>query len=158
VSILSVRTRPFLSVGIDPGWSGGIAFYDGVTLNSLKFDGLTERDLSDLIQDRTLCPCKVWLEQVHAMPVQGVSSVWNFGQMYGMLRGILIASHIPFETVTPQVWQRAMRCMTRGDKNVSKARAQQLFPQVKFTHATADAALIAAYGFTHTNQGATGKC
>lgn len=139
-----------ISVGIDPGWSGGIAFYDGITMDALKFDGLTERDLSDLIQDRCLvAPCKVWLEQVHAMPIQGVTSVWNFGQMYGMLRGILIASHIPFETVSPQVWQRAMRCLTRGDKNVSKAKAQQLFPKLKLTHATADACLIAAYGFAN---------
>jgi hypothetical protein len=39
-----------------------------------------------------------------------------------------------------------MRCLTKGDKNVSKARAQELFPALKITHATADALLIAEYG------------
>lgn len=136
-----------LSIGIDPGWSGGIAFYDGQIIEAFKFDGLTERDLSDLIQDRSLRPCKVWLEQVHSMPLQGVSSSFAFGQMYGMLRGILVASHVPFETVSPQVWQREMRCLTRGDKNVSKAKAQELFPSIKMTHAIADACLIAMYGY-----------
>lgn len=146
--------EPFLSVGVDPGWSGGIAFYDGATMQAFKFDGLTERDLSDLIQDRTLKPCKVWLEQVHSMPGQGVSSVWKFGQMYGLLRGILIASHLPHETVTPQVWQREMRCLTRGDKNVSKAKAQELFPSIKMTHAVADACLIARYGYLRASSSA----
>jgi crossover junction endodeoxyribonuclease RuvC len=136
-----------LSVGIDPGWSGGIAFYDGMTIEAFKFDGLTERDLADLIQDRTLRTCQVYLEQVGPMPLQGVSSTWKFGQMYGMLRGMLIALHLPFETVRPQVWQREMKCLTGGDKNVSKARAQQLFPSLKMTHALADACVIAAYGY-----------
>jgi hypothetical protein len=58
----------------------------------------------------------------------------------------LTAAGIPFERVTPQKWQKAMGCMTKGDKNVSKRRAQELFPQLKITHAIADALLIAEYG------------
>ena len=46
----------------------------------------------------------------------------------------------------PQVWQKALGCMTGGDKNVTKRRAQELFPGHKITHATADALLIAHYG------------
>jgi hypothetical protein len=58
----------------------------------------------------------------------------------------LTAAGIPFERVRPQKWQQAMGCMTKGDKNVSKRRAQELYPQLKITHATADALLIATYG------------
>ena len=53
-------------------------------------------------------------------------------------------SGIPFEERVPAVWQQIMGCRTKGDKNVSKARAQQLFPQLNVTHAVADALLIAS--------------
>jgi hypothetical protein len=58
----------------------------------------------------------------------------------------LTAAQIPFERVRPAAWQKALGCLTGGDKNVSKRRAQELFPQLKVTHATADALLIAYYG------------
>ena len=58
----------------------------------------------------------------------------------------LIAAGIPFETVTPAKWQGAMGCRTKGDKNVTKRKAQDLFPGVKVTHAIADALLIAEWG------------
>jgi Holliday junction resolvasome RuvABC endonuclease subunit len=80
------------------------------------------------------------------MPRQGVSSTFKFGTSYGFLRGVLVALEVPFEAVTPAKWQRSMSCLTKGDKNVTKARAQELFPEVKVTHAIADALLIAEYG------------
>jgi len=58
----------------------------------------------------------------------------------------LTAAGIPFERVRPQVWQKELSCLTGGDKNVSKRRAQELFPHLKVIHATADALLIAHYG------------
>jgi hypothetical protein len=58
----------------------------------------------------------------------------------------LTAAGIPFERVRPQAWQKAMGCMSKGDKNITKRKAQELFPQIKVTHATADALLIATYG------------
>ena len=57
----------------------------------------------------------------------------------------LCAATIPYEEVTPQKWQKALGCRTGGDKNVSKARAQALFPLQNITHAIADALLLAEY-------------
>jgi hypothetical protein len=53
---------------------------------------------------------------------------------------------IPFEEVSPVKWQKVMGCLSKGDKNVTKAAAQRLFPDIKITHAIADALLIAEYG------------
>jgi hypothetical protein len=76
----------------------------------------------------------------------GVVSAFTFGNGYGHLEMALTAAGIPFERVRPQAWQKAMGCMSKGDKNVTKAKAQELFPHLKITHATADACLIAEYG------------
>lgn len=91
-------------------------------------------------------PLFAYLEKVGAFPKQGLASTWKFAQGYGLLRGFLLALEIPFETVAPGVWQRALGCLTHGDKNVSKRRGQELFPHLHLTHATADAVLIATYG------------
>ncbi len=136
-------------IGIDPGQSGGIACLTAVgdVWYAAKMPE-TERDSWRLLVDTSAAPrigCQALIEQVHSMPKQGVSSSFKFGQSYGFLRGILIASEIPFDQVTPQRWQKAIGCLTKGDKNVSKAKAQQLFPAVKVTHAIADALLIAEY-------------
>jgi hypothetical protein len=58
----------------------------------------------------------------------------------------LTAAGIPFERVRPQAWQKTMGCMSKGDKNVTKSKAQELFPSMKITHAIADSLLIAKYG------------
>ncbi len=79
------------------------------------------------------------------MKGNGVTSMFTFGMGYGGLRMALIAAAIPFVEVTPQSWQKAIGCLTQGDKNVSKAKAQQLFPTVKVTHAVADALLLAEW-------------
>ena len=76
----------------------------------------------------------------------GVKSAFTFGNGYGHLEMALTAAGIPFERVRPQVWQKEMGCLTKGDKNVSKRKAQELFPGTKVTHAIADSMLIAAYG------------
>lgn len=134
-------------LGIDPGQSGAIAMLRGSPVEGIGFAklDLTEKDISDYFayQDK---PSFAYIEKVHSMPKQGVASSFKFGKNYGFLRGCLIALGIPFEEVTPQAWQKAMGCMSRGDKNVTKAKAQQLFPDIKITHAIADALLIAEYG------------
>jgi hypothetical protein len=61
----------------------------------------------------------------------------------------IVAAGIPFETVTPQKWQKTLGCLTKGDKNVSKRKAQELFPDIKITHAIADSLLIAHYAKHH---------
>lgn len=134
-------------IGIDPGVSGGIAVLSPTeTPFTLKLSE-TEHDIAAFLRGlRFNDNIFAYLEQVHAMPKQGVSSVFTFGQGYGFLRGCLSSHGIPFETVTPQRWQKAMGCLTKGDKNVSKARAQQLFPGIKCTHAISDALLIAEFG------------
>jgi hypothetical protein len=90
--------------------------------------------------------CRAYLEQVHSSPQMGVKSAFTFGNGFGHLEMALTAAGIPFERVRPQVWQKAMGCMTKGDKNVSKRKAQELFPSLKVNHYIADALLIAEYG------------
>ena len=75
----------------------------------------------------------------------GATSAFSFGRGFGGLLMALAAAQIPYERVTPGVWQKAMKCLTKGDKNVSKRRAQELFPSLSITHATADALLIAEH-------------
>ena len=140
------------TIGIDAGKNGGIAWItDGKPCVEKMPDTL--QDLWELIQDiysdtfiRNISTIKAYLEQVHSSPQMGVVSSFTFGNGFGHLEMALTAAGIPFERVRPQVWQKAMGCMTKGDKNVSKRKAQELFPSMKVTHATADALLIASYG------------
>jgi len=137
-------------IGIDPGKSGGIALLNerGEAEFVAKMPD-TERDLWDTIaslKNWNDQPAKAIIERVHAMPGQGVTSMFTFGQGYGSIRMALIAAGIPFDEVTPQRWQKDTGCLTGGNKNISKAKAQQLFPSVKITHATADALIIAEWG------------
>lgn len=133
-----------IAIGIDPGVSGGIAFLDGDEALVERMPE-TERDILDLLR---LYPGErkfAVLEFVRSSPQMGVKSAFTFGRGYGGLRMALLACDIPFEEVTPAKWQAVMGCRTKGDKNVSKARAQQLFPAVKVTHAKADALLLAEF-------------
>ena len=140
-------------IGVDPGANGGIAWItDGKACVEKMPDSL--QDLWELIRDITNHPrssldgrkYKAYIEQVSSSPQMGVVSAFSFGRGYGNLEMALTAAGIPFERVRPQVWQKALGCMTKGDKNVSKRKAQELFPDRKVTHATADALLIAYYG------------
>jgi len=142
-------------IGIDPGKSGGISWITNGNACAEKMPE-TIKDLWELIQDiATTFDCapgiratygKAYLEQVSAMPGQGVTSCFTFGNGFGHLEMALTAAGIPFERVTPQKWQRALGCLTGGNKNVSKAKAQELFPSIKCTHAISDSLLIAEYG------------
>ena len=140
-------------IGIDPGVSGAIAVVGGI-VEAHKMPE-TNRDILDLLRslkDR----CNVvyaLLEELHAMPAaveeklgikRGSVSMWKLGAHYGALKMALTAAEIPFDERVPAVWQKIMNCRTGGDKNVSKAKAQQLFPQIKITHAIADSLLIAS--------------
>lgn len=134
-------------VGIDPGANGGIAVLDqdGGVLVAIKMPD-TDRGILDALSQIALPGAsRAALEQVHTMPKQGIVSAFTFGAGFGGLKMALAATGIPYDLITPLKWQTAMQCRTRGDKNVSKARAQQLFPAVKITHAIADALLIAEF-------------
>lgn len=133
-------------LGVDPGQSGGIALLVGDTAQAAKMPE-TEAETWELLQAyAAYLPIKAYLERVSAMPRQGVSSTFKFGQSYGMLRAFLVALGIPFETVAPGVWQRSLGCLSGGNKAVTRAKAQELWPHLKATNATADALLIAEYG------------
>jgi len=140
-------------LGIDPGKSGGIAWItDGKPCVEKMPETL--KDLWDLVQELSgvrwsnhgVTEIKAYLELVHSSPQMGVKSAFTFGNGFGHLEMALTAASIPFERVRPQVWQKSLGCLTKGDKNVSKRKAQELFPELKVTHATADSILIAEYG------------
>lgn len=140
-----------ITIGVDPGANGGIAWItDGKACVEKMPDTL--QDLWELVVSISLeagtggTGIKAYLEAVSSSPQMGVVSSFSFGRGYGNLEMALTAAGIPFERVRPQVWQKALGCMTKGDKNVSKRKAQELFPDRKITHATADALLIAHYG------------
>ena len=140
-------------IGIDPGQSGGIAWIQ-TALISPRVAGVanmpeTEHDICAHLRGLAAAygePALVVLELVTPMPKQGLGSTWKFGQHYGMLRGILAALGWSHELIRPQRWQKALGCLTHGDKNITKAMAQRLFPGLTITHATADALLLAVYG------------
>ena len=141
-------------IGIDPGINGGIAWIcDGKPCVEKMPD--TVKDLWELLQSISQVDCKLYykqldckayLEAVSSSPQMGVKSSFTFGQGLGRLEMALTAANIPFERVRPQAWQKEMKCMSGGDKNITKSRAQELFPSLTITHATADALLIAEYG------------
>jgi crossover junction endodeoxyribonuclease RuvC len=134
-------------IGIDPGKSGGIAaISDTGEVASVAKLAQTERDIGQALEDMSAAAGFAYIERVSSSPQMGVKSAFTFGQSYGFLRGCLYAAGIPFEEVAPAKWQRSMGCLSKGDKNVTKAKAQQLFPGIKVTHAIADALLIAEYG------------
>ena len=135
-----------LHIGIDPGLSGGVAFVPESGTPWAHKMPETDRDLIDLLRDSiNLFDARAVIELVHSSPQMGVKSAFTFGEGYGRLQMALTAVGIPYERVRPAVWQKAMGCLTKGDKNVSKRRAQELFPAIKVTHAIADALLIGEY-------------
>jgi len=138
-----------ITIGIDPGKNGGIAVID--EKGDAYADKMPEtlQDLFELLNSYSVGydgNCRAFIEQVHSSPQMGVKSAFTFGNGFGHLEMALTACGIPFERIRPQAWQKALGCMTKGDKNVSKRRAQELFPTLKITHSTADALLIAEYG------------
>ena len=150
-------------IGIDPGANGGIAWISGGKACVEKIPD-TLQDLWDLILDirdggepqqrleKAVLGHVAYIEQVHSSPQMGVKSAFTFGNGFGHLEMALTAAGIPFERVRPQVWQKALGCMTKGDKNVTKKLASELFPSIKCTHNVSDALLIAHYGTKQHNK------
>ena len=149
-------------LGIDPGASGGIAFFSmqrgllsifDMPTVEVKRGGKTKREVSAAMLNAIIGARDIdaaFVEKVGAMPGQGVSSMFQFGRSVGMIEGVLAALEIPTNYVTPQVWQKTVGA--RGGKDASRARASELFPAyaANFTRkkddGRADAALIAWYG------------
>jgi crossover junction endodeoxyribonuclease RuvC len=141
-------------LGIDPGKQGSISVISvnnlthatKSTLESCKLSE-TEQDIWCWLNDSVdMLSAVATIEKVASSPQMGVVSAFTFGRGYGFLVGMLTAIQIPFKYITPQQWQKGMKCLTKGDKNVSKAAAQRLWPKIKITHNNADSLLIAEYG------------
>lgn len=92
-----------------------------------------------------------YLEQVGAMPGQGVSSMFTFGHAAGVVEGILQGLGIPYTLVTPQAWKKRAG-LIGSDKDAARSRAIQLYPDLRALdtkcrgQAIADAILIARHG------------
>lgn len=135
-------------IGIDPGKSGGISIISPGRVPGTFNMPETVMDLWDTIHEMKLwagTESKAVLELVHSSPQMGVKSAFTFGHGYGQLEMALTAAGIPWQHVRPPKWQKDMGCLTKGDKNVTKRMAQQLFPGVKVTHAIADSLLLAEW-------------
>lgn len=92
-------------IGIDPGKNGGLAILQGEEVQTFRYDRDTYRCvLSDLRGETAVC-C---LEHVSAMPGQGVTSMFHFGEGFGWLQGMLEAYEIPYELVRPQKWKKRL--------------------------------------------------
>ena len=137
-------------IGIDPGSSGAVSVIwdDGEPATQFHKLSEPEHDLIDYLKQFDLQSAKATIESVHSMPKQGVASSFKFGKSFGFCLGVLTGLKIPYKLVSPQKWQAAMSCRTGGDKNISKAAAQRLWPAIKITHANADSLLLAEYGRT----------
>ncbi len=150
-------------LGIDPGLKGAIALYNEKGLQSIleiptvKSTGRGREvlwaDLNMRWDSLFFWADHVFLERVNARPLDGGSSAFKFGSIYGGLRGLIVAKLIPYTLVTPTVWMKAMG-VGLGSKEASCLRAEQLFPGQSFRgprngkkDGIAEAALIAKYGF-----------
>ena len=147
-------------IGIDPGLSGAIAVFEGETLtiddmptHTVVRGGKEKRELDRAVLASFLREREsliAYVEQVGAMPGQGVTSMFSFGKSYGTVLGILAAYGIPTFHVTPQAWRKALQ--VRPGKDGSRLRASELMPQfadmwpLKKHDGRAEAALIAYYG------------
>lgn len=114
-------------IGIDPGKSGAMA----VISEKLHKQLVIPFDEQKYIAKMRICiglDCRVCLEHVGAMPGQGVTSMFNFGQNFGYIKGLLEAFQIPYELVRPQKWKKEFGIT--GDKNSSVEVCKRLFPGV----------------------------
>lgn len=149
-------------IGVDPGKSGGIAILAGRKVKTHKMPE-SATDLVHLMRGyqglQIIDGIPTWavafVEKVNAGPKMGSSASFKFGQNVGEIRVAILAASIRLEYVSPQKWQKEFGLIVKGrglgqddtsKKNRNKARAQELFPGVKMTHAIADAILIAEYG------------
>lgn len=137
-------------VGVDPGASGSICTINerGTPIMLIPLKNMTDDDIRENLEVlmQLNLPLNGVIERVHAMPKQGVSSTFKFGTSFGALRAHMTWAGVRREFVTPHKWQSDLGCRSRGDKNVTKRAAQQLFPRTKVTHAIADGLLLAEWG------------
>lgn len=114
-------------IGIDPGAKGALAvILENGAVEIADFDRDRYRNLLEYWSNLSKIHC--CLERVGAMPGQGVTSMFHFGENFGYIQGLLEAFWIPYELVTPQKWRKEFQIT--GDKNSSIAVCKRLFPGV----------------------------
>ena len=130
-----------LIIGIDPGISGSICFFEnGKILEVLEMPTMIEGKKSkrqvngaqiynEILKriDGSEKETRVIIEQVSAMPGQGVTSMFNFGQSYGILKGICSAMQLPMFFVRPAKWKKYFN-LINSEKDASRTRAIEIFP------------------------------
>ena len=154
-----------LIIGIDPGISGSICFFEnGKIQEAIEMPTMTDgkknkkqvngsqiyNEISSRIINYDKKDVKVIIEQVSAMPGQGVTSMFNFGQSFGILKGICSAMQLSMYFVRPAKWKKYFN-LINSEEDASRTRAIEIFPyfssnlsKKKDTN-KADAILIANY-------------
>ena len=149
-------------IGIDPGLSGGIAILDDLKIFDL-FDmpimsegkknknQLNSAQLVNIIKKHIISANTfVIVEQVSAMPGQGVTSMFNFGQTFGSIKGICAALNLPIYFVRPAKWKKHFN-LIKTNKDASRTKVIEVYPEIssklhrKKDSNRADAILIALY-------------
>ena len=154
-----------LIIGIDPGISGSICFFNnGKILDVIEMPTMTDgkknkrqvngsqiyNEILKRVNDPEKQDVKVVIEQVSAMPGQGVTSMFNFGQSFGILKGICSAMQLPMYFVRPAKWKKYFN-LIKSEKDASRTRAIEIFPYFsshlskKKDSNKADAILIASF-------------
>ena len=154
-----------LIIGIDPGISGSICFLlDGKILEVLEMPTMAEgkknkkqingsqiyNEINRIINKIQNQEVRVVIEQVSAMPGQGVTSMFNFGQSFGILKGICSAMKLPMYFVRPAKWKKYFN-LINSQKDASRTKAIEIFPYFsqelskKKDANKADAILIASF-------------
>jgi crossover junction endodeoxyribonuclease RuvC len=154
-----------LIIGIDPGISGSICFFkDGNIIDVIEMPTMAEgkknkRQVNGAQIYNEICNrvnkidkqnIRVIIEQVSAMPGQGVTSMFNFGQSFGILKGICSAMQLPVYFIRPAKWKKYFG-LINSEKDASRTRAIEMFPSFssqlskKKDSNKADAILIASY-------------
>ena len=154
-----------LIIGIDPGISGSICFFEeGKIIDVVEMPTMTEgkknkrqvngsqiyNEINKRINKIDKKNIKVVIEQVSAMPGQGVTSMFNFGQSFGILKGICSAMQLPMYFVRPTKWKKYFN-LINSEKDASRTKAIEVFPYFsselsrKKDSNKADAILIASF-------------
>ena len=154
-----------LIIGIDPGITGSICFFeDGKIIDVVEMPNMAEgkknkrqvngaqiyHEISKRIKNLEKKDIKVIIEQVVAMPGQGVTSMFNFGQSFGVLKGICAAMQIPMYFVRPAKWKKYFN-LINSEKDASRTKAIEIFPHFstqlsrKKDSNKADAILISSF-------------
>jgi crossover junction endodeoxyribonuclease RuvC len=160
-----------LIIGIDPGITGAICFFEDRKIidliempnmavgkkNKRQVNGAqVYNEIFERIKNYNKKDIKVVIEQVSAMPGQGVTSMFNFGQSFGVLKGICSAMQLPMYFVRPAKWKKYYN-LINSKKDASRTKVIEIFPYIsmqlskKKDSNKADAILIASF-FYETHQ------